>query len=218
MDRGQAELDLTGYEEFWNSAAKKGYSGTAIFTRQRPLGERYGIGIAEHDREGRVITLEFKRFFLVNVYTPNSQAGLTRLDYRMQWEDAFRNYLCRLDRKKPVIICGDLNVAHAEIDLRRPDANHFSAGFTDQERGKMTELLESGFADTFRTLHPDQTGAYTWWSYRSNARTNNVGWRIDYFLVSNRLMPDVKAAVIHPEVHGSDHCPVALELRQRAFS
>ena len=212
MIQGQAELDLAGYDEFWNSAEKKGYSGTAIFTRQSPLGERYGIGIVEHDREGRVITLEFKRFFLVNVYTPNSQAGLARLDYRMQWEDAFRNYLCGLDRTKPVIVCGDLNVAHEEIDLRHPKANRFNAGFTDQERTKMTELLAAGFADTFRTLYPDKSNAYTWWSYRSNARTNNVGWRIDYFLASNRLMSKVSSAAIHPEIHGSDHCPVMLDI------
>ena len=212
MERGQAVLDCTGYAEFWSSAIKKGYSGTAIFTRLRPLGEHYGIGIPEHDREGRVITLEFKQFFLVNVYTPNSRAELTRLDYRMKWEDAFRNYLCGLDRDKPVIVCGDLNVAHEEIDLRRPATNHFSAGFTDQERAKMTELLAAGFADTFRTLHPVRTDAYTWWSYRSNARTNNVGWRIDYFLVSNRLIPKIQAASIYSEIYGSDHCPVGLEI------
>jgi len=210
MQRGQAELDLPGYKEYWNSAIKKGYSGTAIFTRHRPLGEHYGIDVPEHDREGRVITLEFQRFFLVNVYTPNAQAKLTRLDYRMEWEDAFRNYLQGLDRKKAVIVCGDLNVAHEEIDLYHPKANRHSPGFTDQERGKMTELLNAGFSDTFRTLHPKKTGAYTWWSYRSNARTNNVGWRIDYFLVSNRLMTKVNAAAIHPDILGSDHCPVEL--------
>ena len=214
MQRGQAEPNLAGYEEFWNSAVKKGYSGTAIFSRHRPLGERYGIGIPEHDQEGRVITLEFSRFFLVNVYTPNSQAELTRLDYRMEWENAFRNYLCKLDQKKAVIVCGDLNVAHKEIDLRHPKTNHHSAGFTDQERAKMTELLGAGFADTFRSLHPDKTDAYTWWSFRSNARANNVGWRIDYFLVSKRLLPEVKAAAIHPDILGSDHCPVELVLRK----
>jgi exodeoxyribonuclease-3 len=213
MVQGQAEIALAGYKEFWNSAVKKGYSGTAIFTRYQPLDRHDGIGIPEHDREGRVITLEFKHFFLVNVYTPNSQAELTRLDYRMKWEDAFRHYLCKLDKKKPVIVCGDLNVAHQEIDLRHPKANRHNAGFTDQERTKMTELLDAGFVDTFRTLHPDQAEAYTWWSYRSNARTNNVGWRIDYFLVSKRLIPEVQSAAIHPEIHGSDHCPVELGIK-----
>ena len=213
MQQGQAEFDLPGYDEYWNSAIKKGYSGTAIFTRHRPLDKCYGIGVPEHDREGRVITLEFEHFTLVNIYTPNAQAGLTRLDYRMEWEDAFRNYLRNLDRKKAVVVCGDLNVAHEEIDLYHPKSNRHNAGFTDQERGKMTELLNSGFSDTFRALHPDTTGAYTWWSYRSHARTNNIGWRIDYFLVSDRLMSQVKAAIIHPDVLGSDHCPVELELQ-----
>ena len=210
MLRGQAELNFPDYEEYWNSAVKKGYSGTAVFTRLRPLGERCGIGVPEHDKEGRVITLEFPQFFLVNVYTPNAQAELARLAYRMEWEDAFRDYLCGLDRKKAVVVCGDLNVARHEIDLFHPKTNRFSPGFTDQERGKMEELLAAGFSDTFRTLHPDTTGAYTWWSYRSNARTNNVGWRIDYFLVSNRLMPNIHSAAIHPDVLGSDHCPVEL--------
>ncbi len=213
MERGQAEFDLSGYWEFWNSAQKKGYSGTAVFCRLQPLNESYGINIPEHDREGRVITLEFEPFILVNVYTPNSQAELGRLEYRMEWEDAFRAYLEKLDKKKPVVVCGDLNVAHEEIDLRNPKTNRHNAGFTDEERGKMTELLNAGFADTFRTLHPETTGAYSWWSYRSNARANNVGWRIDYFLVSQRLMSNVKAAAIHPDVHGSDHCPVELFLQ-----
>ena len=208
----QVDIDLPGYEKYWNSAVRKGYSGTAVFTRYRPLGERYGIGVPEHDQEGRVITLEFEPFTLVNVYTPNARAELTRLDYRMEWEDAFRNHIRKLDRKKAVVVCGDLNVAHEEIDLFHPNTNRHNAGFTDEERGKMTELLNAGFADTFRTLHPNKTGAYTWWSYRSNARSNNVGWRIDYFLVSHRLLPHVTAAAIHPDIHGSDHCPVELEL------
>ena len=213
MQQGQTEVDLSGYREFWNSAEKKGYSGTAIFTRTVPRKDTYGIGIAEHDREGRVITLEFDSFFLVDVYTPNSQQELARLDYRMTWEDAFRDYLVRLDQEKPVIVCGDLNVAHQEIDLRNPKTNRKSAGFTDEERGKMTELLAAGFSDTFRTLYPDRTDAYTWWSFRSNARANNVGWRIDYFLVSNRLMPGIVDAMIFPEILGSDHCPVGLTLQ-----
>lgn len=213
MMRGQAEIDLTGYEEYWNSAEKKGYSGTAVFTKHKPLKESYGIGANEHDNEGRVITLEYKSFILVNVYTPNSRAELVRLDYRMQWEDAFRVYLKKLDRSKPVVVCGDLNVAHQEIDLRNPKTNRRNAGFTDEERGKMTELLQAGFCDTFRTLFPDRTDAYTWWSYRGRARENNTGWRIDYFLVSERLMPKVVEATIHPEILGSDHCPVGLELK-----
>lgn len=213
MQRGQAEIDLVGYKEFWNSAEKKGYSGTAVFTRIAPLKDTYGIGIAEHDREGRVITLEFDTYHLVNVYTPNSQQGLARLDYRMKWEDAFRDYLLRLDRTKPVIVCGDLNVAHREIDLKRPKDNRRNAGFTDEERGKMTELLQSGFTDTFRALYPDREDAYTWWSYRSNARAKNVGWRIDYFLVSDRLASKVDDAMIYPEIEGSDHCPVGIVLK-----
>ncbi len=213
MHRGQAKIDLPDYAEFWNSAEKKGYSGTAIFSRIKPLRESYGLGIPEHDHEGRVITLEFPAFTLVNVYTPNSQPEQARLAYRMQWEDAFRAYLVQLDKSKPVAVCGDLNVAHQEIDLKNPKTNHHNPGFTDEERSKMTELLAAGFSDTFRTLYPDSTGAYTWWSYRSNARANNAGWRIDYFLVSNRLMPSITAATIHPDIHGSDHCPVSLEIQ-----
>ena len=213
MERGQAELDLQEYEEYWNSAEKKGYSGTAVFARQKPLHVSYGMGQAEHDTEGRIITLEFAAFHLVNVYTPNSQRGLTRLDYRMQWENAFRQYVKSLDASKSVIICGDMNVAHAEIDLRNPKANRKNAGFTPEEREKMTALLEAGFADTFRRLHPDAEGAYSWWSYRSDARARNIGWRIDYFLVSERLMPHVADASILPEIPGSDHCPVGLEVR-----
>ena len=212
MERGQAVVDLPGYEEFWNSAVKKGYSGTAVFTRQAPLSERYGMeGFAE-DNEGRIITLEYESFFLVNVYTPNSQQELARLGYRMQWEDAFRAYLLHLDAQKPVIVCGDLNVAHQEIDLRNPKTNRKNAGFTDEERGKMTELLEAGFADTFRSLYPD-TVAYSWWSFRSNARAKDIGWRIDYFLASRRLMPQIAGAAVHPGITGSDHCPVSLDLR-----
>lgn len=214
MQRGQAEIDLPGYEEFWNSAEKKGYSGTAVFSRIKPLAESYGLGLKEHDNEGRVITLEFDAFTLVNVYTPNSRDGLVRLDYRMQWEDAFRDYLVRLDKKKPVVVCGDLNVAHQEIDLRNPKTNRRNAGFTDEERGKMIELLDAGFSDTFRTLYPDTVEAYTWWSYRGNARPNNAGWRIDYFLVSKRFMPQIVDATIYSEIYGSDHCPVGLELKK----
>lgn len=212
MEQGQATVDLHGYVEYWNSAEKKGYSGTAVFTRRAPLQVSYGIGLAEHDTEGRVITAEFDSLYLVNVYTPNSQRGLTRLEYRMHWEDAFRGYVKHLDAVKPVVICGDMNVAHAEIDLRNPKANHKNAGFTPEERAKMTELLQSGFADTFRRLHPDVEGAYSWWTYRSNARANNVGWRIDYFLVSERLVPLVREASILPGIMGSDHCPVGLAL------
>lgn len=213
MQKGQAEVDLKGYREYWNSAEKKGYSGTAIFCKQEPISKRYGMGIAEHDKEGRVITLQFEDFYLVDVYTPNAQPELARLDYRMSWEDAFRTYLIELDKAKPVVVCGDLNVAHQEIDLRNPKSNRGNPGFSDEERAKMTELLTSGFVDTFRTLYPDKADAYTWWSYRSNARANNVGWRIDYFLVSERLLPRVKKAAIYPDVTGSDHCPVALELK-----
>ncbi|MDR1962981.1 MAG: exodeoxyribonuclease III [Planctomycetaceae bacterium] len=212
MQKGQAEIDLPGYTQFWNSAVKKGYSGTAVFSRKKPLTERYGIGIPKHDQEGRVITLEWKNVTLVNVYTPNARQELVRLDYRMEWEDAFRAYLQQLDRVKPIIVCGDLNVAHNEIDLRHPEANRKNPGFTDQERGKMTELLNIGLADTFRVLYPDVEGAYTWWSFRSNARSNNTGWRIDYFLVSQRLLPKVTDAVIYPKILGSDHCPIGLEL------
>jgi exodeoxyribonuclease-3 len=195
-----------------NSAEKKGYSGTAVFEKQEPLSVSYGIGQEEHDHEGRVITLEYPDFFLVTVYTPNSQRGLTRLDYRMTWEDDFRAYLQRLDGVKPVILCGDLNVAHREIDLKNPATNHNNPGFTDQERGKMTALLQAGFVDTFRHFHPDETDAYSWWSYRSRAREKNVGWRIDYFIVSRALTPRLQSASIHQEIFGSDHCPVELVL------
>ena len=212
MEQGQAAIDLSEYKEYWNSAEKKGYSGTAVFTRHDPLQVSYGMGLPGHDTEGRVITLEFEAFRLVNVYTPNSQRGLTRLDYRMQWEDAFREYLKNLDASKPAVVCGDMNVAHAAIDLRNPKANQKNAGFTPEEREKMTELLRAGFADTFRTMHPDAESAYSWWSYRSNARERNIGWRIDYFLVSERLMPQVTNAYILPHIMGSDHCPVGLEL------
>lgn len=209
---GQVDLQLPGYEQYWNSAVKKGYSGTAVFTRLKPLSTAYGMGLAEHDQEGRIITLEFDNFFLVTVYTPNSQRGLTRLDYRLTWEDAFRDYLLQLDTKKPVIICGDINVAHQEIDIKNPKTNRKNAGFTDEERAKMTALLEAGFTDTFRYLYPDKTDAYTWWSYFSDARARNIGWRIDYFLASNRLRPEIRDALIYPEVMGSDHCPVGLEI------
>lgn len=212
MERGQADVDCPGYHEFWNSAEKKGYSGTAVFTRHKPLSERYGMGIAEHDREGRLITLEYEDFFLVNVYTPNAQRGLTRLEYRMRWEDAYLEFLQTLDRQKPVVCCGDFNVAHRAIDLRNPKANEKNAGFTLEEREKMTRLQEAGFTDTFRLLHPDLEGAYSWWSYRSNARERNIGWRIDYFLVSRRLEERIVNAAIYPAIHGSDHCPVGLEL------
>ena len=212
MERGQAELDLGGALEFWNSAEKKGYSGTAIFTHHEPISVAYGMGKEPHDHEGRLITLEYPEFYLVCCYTPNSQDGLKRLDYRMEWEDDLREYLLSLDRKKGVIYCGDLNVAHQEIDLKNPKTNRNNAGFTDQEREKLTVLLNSGFADTFRVLHPDAVGAYSWWSYRFNARKNNAGWRIDYFIVSERLRDKIKRAEILSEVEGSDHCPVLLEL------
>ena len=208
----QIELDLPGYHIYWNSAEKKGYSGTALITRTEPLSVTYGIGIPEHDTEGRVITAEYEDLYLVCCYTPNAQEGLARIDYRMQWEDDFRAYLMELDRKKPVVLCGDLNVAHQEIDLKNPKTNRGNAGFSDQEREKMTALLSSGFADTFRALYPDKAGAYTWWSYRFNARKNNAGWRIDYFIVSERLLPRVKDQIIHADVTGSDHCPVELDL------
>ena len=212
MEKGQAVIDLPGYVEVWNSAAKKGYSGTAVFARHRPLAESVGMTGPVKDAEGRVITLEYDAFYLVNVYTPNSQQGLARLEYRMEWDDAFRAYLQELDGKKPVIACGDFNVAHEEIDIKNAKSNRRSAGFTDEERGKMTELLGAGFSDTFRTLYPDRKSAYTWWSFRANARANNVGWRIDYFIVSDKLMPSVKDAAIYPEIHGSDHCPVELDI------
>ena len=208
----QIELELPGYEQYWNSAVKKGYSGTAIFTRVKPLNVTYGIGIEEHDQEGRVITAEYDNFYLVTCYTPNSQRELARLEYRMTWEDAFRAYLLELDAKKPVILCGDLNVAHNEIDLKNPKTNRKNAGFTDEEREKMTELLNAGFTDTFRKLYPDVTDAYSWWSYRGKARDRNVGWRIDYFITSARLDKDIVEAKIHPDIFGSDHCPVELEI------
>lgn len=211
MQAGQLDLSFDGYHSFWNYAEKKGYSGTAIYTRHEPLGVSYGLGIDEHDHEGRVITLEYADFYLVTVYTPNSQDGLRRLDYRMAWEDAFRAHLVALDAQKPVIVCGDMNVAHEEIDLKNPKTNRNNAGFTDQEREKMTTLLQSGFVDTFRLLHPDEV-KYSWWSYRFHAREKNAGWRIDYFLVSQRLANKVAAATIHNEVFGSDHCPVGLTL------
>jgi exodeoxyribonuclease-3 len=210
---GQVELELPGYHQYWNYAEKKGYSGTAVFTRREPLSVAYGMGIPEHDTEGRLITLEFEDYYFVCCYTPNAQNELKRIDYRMQWEDALRGYLKGLDEKKPVIYTGDLNVAHEEIDLKNPKTNRGNAGFSDEERGKMTELLGSGFADTFRRLYPDLAGAYSWWSYRGNARKNNTGWRIDYFIVSDRLMEQVEDSKIHPEVLGSDHCPVELILR-----
>ena len=208
----QAQFDLPGYHRFWNSADKAGYSGTAVFTRREPLSVTYGFGDDLHRHEGRVITAEYEDFYLVCCYTPNAQDGLKRLDYRMEWEDDLRDYLMSLDKVKPVIYCGDLNVAHQEIDLKNPKTNRMNPGFSDEERAKMTELLESGFADTFRRLHPDAVGAYSWWSYRFNARKNNAGWRIDYFLVSERLMEKVTKADIWAEVLGSDHCPVVLEL------
>lgn len=213
MQEGQIELDLDGYYEYYNYAERKGYSGTAIFTKKEPLNVSYGIGIEEHDKEGRVITLEFDEFYMVNCYTPNSGRELARLDYRMNWEDAFREYLKELDSKKPVIICGDLNVAHTEIDLKNPKSNRKNAGFTDEERGKIDMLLESGFTDTFRKIYPEKVGAYTWWSYMFNARANNAGWRIDYFLTSDRIGENIKDAYIYSEIMGSDHCPVGLEIR-----
>lgn len=212
LQEGQINLDLPGYESYWCYAEKKGYSGTAIFTRRTPLSVSYNLGIPEHDSEGRVITLEYDDFYLVCVYTPNSQDGLRRLDYRMSWEDDFRDYLCELDKSKPVIVCGDMNVAHEEIDLKNPATNHFNPGFSDEEREKFTELLDAGFIDTFRSLYPDRTDAYSWWSYRAAARQRNVGWRIDYFVVSERLRGNIKDAYILPEVMGSDHCPVGLDM------
>ena len=211
MQPEQAILELPGYEQYWNSAEKKGYSGTAVFSRISPLSVAYGIGIEEHDHEGRVITLELPDYYFVTVYTPNSKRALERLEYRMVWEDAFRRYLLELDEKKPVIVCGDLNVAHEEIDLKNPKTNHKNAGFTDEERAKFTELLQAGFIDTFRTLYPERTGIYSWWSYLRKARDTNAGWRIDYFVTSNRLQEKIKDATIHNEIFGSDHCPVGLE-------
>lgn len=212
LQEGQINLDLPEYESYWCYAEKKGYSGTAIFTRRTPLSVSYNLGIPEHDSEGRVITLEYEDFYLVCVYTPNSQDGLRRIDYRMSWEDDFRDYLCELDKSKPVIVCGDMNVAHEEIDLKNPATNHFNPGFSDEEREKFTELLDAGFIDTFRSLYPDRTDAYSWWSYRAAARQRNVGWRIDYFVVSERLRGNIKDAYILPEVMGSDHCPVGLDM------
>lgn len=217
MQAGQLDIEFPGYESYWNYADKKGYSGTAIFTRLKPLGVTYGMGIDEHDHEGRVITLEMDKFFLVDVYTPNSQEAEVkggkprRLPYRMKWEDDFKAYLQGLDNKKPVIVCGDMNVAHEEIDIKNPKTNHNNAGFTDEERGKMTELLDCGFIDTFRTLHPDDV-TYSWWSYRFHSREKNAGWRIDYFLTSERLKDKITNAGIHTEIYGSDHCPVELSI------
>lgn len=212
MQAGQLDLTFEGYHSFWCYAEKKGYSGTAIFSRHEPLNVTYGLGIEEHDHEGRVITLEMPNFYLVTCYTPNSQDGLRRLDYRMTWDEAFRAYLQKLDAVKPVVICGDLNVAHQEIDLKNPKTNRKNAGFTDEEREKFTLLLEAGFVDTFRHFYPNLEGAYSWWSYRFQARAKNAGWRIDYFLVSERLRPQLQAASIHSDIHGSDHCPVAVEI------
>lgn len=212
LQQGQIDLELDGYHQYWNYAEKKGYSGTAVFTREEPLDVIYGIGIEEHDTEGRCITLEFENFFLVTCYTPNSQNELKRLDYRMKWEDDFRSYISTLDRKKPVILCGDLNVAHKEIDLKNPKTNRKNAGFTDEEREKMTELLDSGFTDSFRYIYPDKEGIYSWWSYRFNARKNNAGWRIDYFITSNSIKDKIEDAKIHTDIMGSDHCPVELDI------
>ena len=213
LQAGQIALELPGYHQYWNYAEKKGYSGTAVFSRREPLGVSYGIGQEEHDREGRVITLEFADFYLVTVYTPNSQDGLARLDYRMEWEDAFLSYLKGLEVKKPVVFCGDLNVAHQEIDLKNPKTNRKIAGFTDEERAKFSRLLENGFIDTFRYFYPDLEGAYSWWSYRFHAREKNAGWRIDYFLVSSALQDRLEDALIYKDVYGSDHCPVGLILK-----
>ena len=208
LQEGQIDLDLPGYYQYWNYAEKKGYSGTAIFTKQEPKSVSYGIGIEEHDKEGRVITLEFDQFYMITVYTPNSQNELARLSYRMEWEDAFRAYLKKLEETKPVVVCGDLNVAHKEIDLKNPKTNRKNAGFTDEEREKFSVLLENGFIDTFRYFYPDAEGIYSWWSYRFQARAKNAGWRIDYFLVSECLKDNLKGAYIHTDVLGSDHCPV----------
>ena len=212
LQEGQIELELDGYHQYWNYAEKKGYSGTAIFTKEKPISVHYGIGIEEHDKEGRVITLEFEKFYMITVYTPNSQEKLARLDYRMKWEEDFKNYLLELDKKKPIIVCGDLNVAHKEIDLKNPKTNRKNAGFSDEEREKMTKLLESGFVDSFRYFYPNKTDIYSWWSYRFSARAKNAGWRIDYFLVSDRIKENMKGAEIHTEILGSDHCPVLLNI------
>ena len=213
LQEGQINLELEGYHQYWNYAEKKGYSGTAIFTKKEPISVYYGLGIEEHDREGRVITLEFEDFYMITVYTPNSQNGLARLDYRMKWEEDFKNYLKKLEKTKPVIVCGDLNVAHKEIDLKNPTTNRKNAGFTDEEREKFTELLNAGFIDTFRYFYPDTKGIYSWWSYRFNARKNNAGWRIDYFITSESLKDRLESAKIHTEILGSDHCPVELIIK-----
>ena len=212
MQEGQIELILDGYYQYFNSAIKKGYSGTAVFTKQKPINVNYGIGIEEHDQEGRIITAEYEKFYLVNCYTPNSKRELERLEYRMIWEDEIRKYLKKLEETKPVIYCGDLNVAHEEIDLKNPNTNHHSAGFTDEERNKMTELLEKGFVDSFRYLYPEKENCYTWWSYMMKAREKNVGWRIDYFITSNSIKNKIKESKIHSEVMGSDHCPIELDI------
>ena len=211
MQAGQLDLQFPGYESYWNYADKKGYSGTAIFTKHKPLSIKYGIGIDEHDHEGRVIALEYDKFYIVTVYTPNSQDGLRRLEYRMKWEEDFQTFLHKLDENKPVIVCGDMNVAHQEIDIKNPKTNHKNAGFTDEEREKMTILLNNGFIDSFRTLYPEQV-TYSWWSYRFHARENNTGWRIDYFLTSERIKDNIEDAKIHTEIFGSDHCPVELDI------
>ena len=212
MQEGQIELILDGYYQYFNSAIKKGYSGTAIFTKKKPINVNYGIGIEEYDQEGRIITAEYEKFYLVNCYTPNSKRELERLEYRMRWEDEIRKYLKKLEETKPVIYCGDLNVAHEEIDLKNPNTNHHSAGFTDEERNKMTELLEKGFIDSFRYLYPEKENCYTWWSYMMKAREKNVGWRIDYFITSNSIKNKIKESKIHNEVMGSDHCPIELDI------
>ncbi len=212
MQPGQAEVEAPGYFQYWYSAQRKGYSGTAVFAKKEPLNVTYGMGIEEHDQEGRLITLEYESFYLVCCYTPNAQQGLARIGYRMAWEDALRAYLVKLDQSKPVIYCGDLNVAHQEIDLKNPKTNRGNAGFSDEERGKMTELLAAGFTDSFRHLYPEVTGIYSWWSYRYHARENNAGWRIDYFIVSDRLRPQIQEASIHTGITGSDHCPVELDI------
>jgi exodeoxyribonuclease-3 len=218
LQEGQIQLDLEGYHQYWNYADRKGYSGTAVFTRKEPLQVSYGIGVEEHDHEGRVITLEYEAFYLVTVYTPNSQNELARLDYRMEWEDAFLAYLKQLEQRKMVVFCGDLNVAHQEIDLKNPKTNRRNAGFTDEERGKFSHLLESGFVDTYRYFYPDTEGVYSWWSYRFHAREKNAGWRIDYFCVSEALKQALVSADIHTEIMGSDHCPVELVLDETRFN
>ena len=213
LQEGQLDLDLPGYRAYWNYAEKKGYSGTAVFTKEEPLSVTYGLPEEEHNHEGRVITCEYPAFYLICCYTPNSQDGLKRIEYRLRFEDALRDYMVSLDQKKPVILCGDLNVAHEEIDLKNPASNHMNAGFSDEERGKMTELLSAGFVDSFRYLYPDLAGAYSWWSYRMKARERNAGWRIDYFIVSKRFADRIESAGIHSEIYGSDHCPVELVIR-----